>query len=153
MPRLPDHPSLDQLRIQAKELLQAFHSGDSAALATLAEAPPAGPVAKPRLADAQRALARSYGFASWSRLKTHVESSSLWPPLREAIQVGDLAEVKLHLRRHPELKRYRPTNNATDLLAFAAQSNQIALVEYCYPTRRTTDSLHSRGLRCMTTGM
>ena len=131
MPRLPDNPSLDQLRIQAKALLKSILAGDASALETLAAAPPAvDRLGKPlRLADAQRALARSYGFASWPRLKSDVESRSDWPALRDAIQVGDVDEVDRQLRAHPRLRTYRPTNNATDLLAYAAQMNQIALVE------------------------
>ena len=54
---LPDRPSLEYLRKEAKELLRTLHEQR--------------PVAK--LADAQHALARQYGFTSWVRLKRHVE--------------------------------------------------------------------------------
>jgi hypothetical protein len=56
--RLPDHPNLEHLKRQAKDLL-----------AELRRRAPAM-----HLADAQRALAREYGFASWTKLKTHVGS-------------------------------------------------------------------------------
>ena len=49
---LPDQPSLEQLRKQAKDLRRAEGIGLSAA---------------------QLAVARRYGFASWTRLKRHVE--------------------------------------------------------------------------------
>ncbi len=49
---LPDQPSLEQLRKQAKDLRRAEGIGLSAA---------------------QLAVARRYGFASWTRLKQHVE--------------------------------------------------------------------------------
>ncbi|HEX5182556.1 MAG TPA: hypothetical protein VFW19_05315 [Allosphingosinicella sp.] len=72
-PRLPTRPSLEQLRKQAKGLLRRARAGDEEAIARLA----AG-AGRPTLADAQRALARQYGFASWTRLREHVEA--LNPP-------------------------------------------------------------------------
>ncbi|MBI2689021.1 MAG: hypothetical protein HYX27_22185 [Acidobacteria bacterium] len=58
--KLPARPSLVQLRKQARELLEQFRA-DGAAPA-------------PKLADAQFAIARKYGFASWAKLKQHVEA-------------------------------------------------------------------------------
>ena len=55
---LPPHPNLEHLRKQAKDLLHELKQQDPAA----------------QLADAQFALAREYGFASWPKLKAHVES-------------------------------------------------------------------------------
>ncbi|MCP3803512.1 ankyrin repeat domain-containing protein [Allokutzneria sp. A3M-2-11 16] len=51
---LPERPDLGQLRKQAKELRRTLPGGT--------------------LADAQRAVARRYGFASWTRLVRHVEA-------------------------------------------------------------------------------
>ena len=56
--RLPAHPSLGQLRKQAKERLEALRADDPATV----------------LADAQYALAQEYGFESWPKLVHHVES-------------------------------------------------------------------------------
>ena len=64
--QLPDRPSLEQLRKQAKDLLRAFRTGDPAAAERL------GADGDPILADAQLAIAREYGFASWPRLVEHV---------------------------------------------------------------------------------
>src|SRR5262245_39556275 len=67
--RLPVVPDLDQLKHQAKDLLRAIHRNEPAAIAELLEnhpSPPAPEAAK--LADAQLALARSYGASSWTRL-------------------------------------------------------------------------------------
>jgi hypothetical protein len=55
---LPARPNLEHLKNQAKDLLRELQRPDPAA----------------QLADAQHALAREYGFASWAKLKTHVES-------------------------------------------------------------------------------
>jgi hypothetical protein len=56
--RLPSAPNLDHLKKQAKDVLRIARHG------------------RPhwRLADAQQALARGYGFATWRDLKLHVES-------------------------------------------------------------------------------
>lgn len=63
---LPSHPSLEQQRKQAKELLSAFRTGDAQARERIRHVLPD----KTRivLADAQHVLAREYGFASWSEL-------------------------------------------------------------------------------------
>ena len=55
---LPSRPSLDHLRKQAKDLLGDIQRSNPGW----------------KLADAQHAIAREYGFASWPKLKSHVES-------------------------------------------------------------------------------
>jgi ankyrin repeat protein len=75
---LPNDADLTQLKLQAYELQRAFKSSDSAvrerARSEVIEyLPHRAESAKLTLADAQCALARSYGFASWARLKAHVE--------------------------------------------------------------------------------
>ena len=66
-------PDLEQLRRQAKELLEAFASGNAA---VSAEVHTHYRDARPEtfaLHDAQLVIARAYGFDSWPRLKAHVE--------------------------------------------------------------------------------
>jgi hypothetical protein len=68
MPQLPDHPDLDQLRRQARELQRAAAGGDPGARRRIQ------PVsAKTTLSAAQLAVAREYGFASWAKLKDEAE--------------------------------------------------------------------------------
>jgi hypothetical protein len=55
---LPPHPNLEYLKKQAKESLRDMRQRDPAS----------------KLADAQHAIARDYGFSSWPKLKAHVES-------------------------------------------------------------------------------
>ena len=79
--KLPPRPNLDHLRHQAKALLSALESRDSEAVATILQHLPAakGMTAQQvlatrfRLADAQSAIARKSGFASWPLLSRHVE--------------------------------------------------------------------------------
>lgn len=70
MSHLPDRPNAEHLRSQAKELIKAARAGDSAALARLAA------LAEPpfSLSHAQLAIARDYGFPSWSKLIAEVDA-------------------------------------------------------------------------------
>jgi ankyrin repeat protein len=71
---LPSNPSIEHLRKDAKRLRRAVHAGDADALARVHEFHPLPPQALARftLADAQLVTARSYGFASWAKLKQHL---------------------------------------------------------------------------------
>jgi ankyrin repeat protein len=68
MATLPAHPNLDQLRHQAKDLLHAAQSGDTAAATRIAAVSQ-----RPTLSAAQLVVARSYGFSSWPSLKAEVQ--------------------------------------------------------------------------------
>jgi len=78
---LPPRPNLDHLRRQAKALLAALGARDPSAVQTLVTHLPVAEKMTPqqvlsagfRLADAQSAIARKSGFASWPHLTRHVE--------------------------------------------------------------------------------
>jgi ankyrin repeat protein len=70
---LPEQPSFEHLRKQAKDLRRAVRAGVPDAVAEAAEHHPAGPSAEFTLSAAQLVIARRYGFASWARLKRHLE--------------------------------------------------------------------------------
>ena len=67
MSGLPDRPDLDQLRRQARELLRAAVDGEPHAAGRLRAVSP-----RVTLSAAQLALAREYGFQSWTALKAEV---------------------------------------------------------------------------------
>ena len=69
--RLPDRPSLEQLRKQAKEHLDTLRATDPSA----------------NLAAAQHALAREYGFESWPKLVHHVDALQ---PHRQMLRPAEL---------------------------------------------------------------
>jgi ankyrin repeat protein len=71
---LPDRPSLEQLRKQAKDLLRDVRAGDASALARITATMHAAHAAPISLAHAQLAISREYGFPSWPRLVSHVEA-------------------------------------------------------------------------------
>jgi len=84
--QLPEKPNLVYLKKQAKELRRSMQQG--------------------KLADAQHALAQEYGFASWAKLKVHVEALGLSPAeaLKAAVCDSDAERVRKVLTDHPELR-------------------------------------------------
>lgn len=80
---LPEHPSLDNLRKQAKTLLKQVRAGDAEALARVREfhLHPDEALTDFALSDAQLVLARSYGSTSWTTLKQRVSAIEYsWRP-------------------------------------------------------------------------
>ena len=135
--RLPDRPSLQQLRKQAKEHLDALRGADPSV----------------NLAAAQHALAREYGFESWPKLVRHMQSvrpavlelrpaelksdqKLTWSPgrgvdvwaLMQACASGDVESVHALIGRDPSLARshydYRKP------LYFAVRENRIDVVRF-----------------------
>jgi Ankyrin repeats (3 copies)/Ankyrin repeat len=84
--QLPEKPNLAYLKKQAKEL----HRSEP----------------HRKLADAQHTLANEYGFATWAKLKRHVESLGLTPfeTLKAAVCDTDPRRVREILERYPELR-------------------------------------------------
>lgn len=71
---LPNDPSVEHLRKQAKRLNKAVRAGDAAALMQVREFHPRAndALAHFALSDAQLVTARAYGFASWTRIRQHL---------------------------------------------------------------------------------
>ncbi|HTA24264.1 MAG TPA: ankyrin repeat domain-containing protein [Terriglobales bacterium] len=80
---LPDRPNLRHLKDQAKDLLEAGGAES--------------------LTDAQFKVARLYGFASWPKLKTYVDSLEETGELKRAIDTNDFEHVKTLMTRNPAL--------------------------------------------------
>ncbi len=100
--RLPEKPHLDQLRKQAKDLLAAYRDSRSDAVAEVERYERNTDPASFALHDAQRVLARSYGFASWSKLKAFVDGATAARFL-EAVRTRDIAAVRALMANRPEL--------------------------------------------------
>ena len=85
---LPVRPNLDQLKHQAKDLLNAVRAGDPAALHEFRENyPGALDPAGAKLADVQLVLARSYQASSWTRLVQAIELvDAIWSDNLEAVR-------------------------------------------------------------------
>jgi len=100
--RLPEQPNLEQLRKQAKELLHGYRSGDAAAVVEVNRFELNSNKESFALNDAQRVLARAYGFASWPKLKAFVDGANV-ARFMDAAKCGDLARVRSMLASRPEL--------------------------------------------------
>lgn len=99
---LPDKPNLRQLKKQAKELLKAYRANDAAAVAEVERFESQPDSAKFALADAQRVLARAYGFASWTKLKQHIDGVNA-AAFCAAVNAGDITTVRRLAKARPEL--------------------------------------------------
>jgi hypothetical protein len=101
---LPARPNLEYLKNEAKDRLDDLRGTDPNA----------------QLSDAQFALAREYGFASWPKLKEHVESlaATLQNPLAGG-WVADLARSK----RHPS-NQFRSAR-----IHFAVRGSTVEIVD------------------------
>ena len=100
--QMRERPNLKQLKRQAKELLTAFARGDRAAREEISAYVDHTDANDFALHDAQSAIARSYGFESWPKLKAHVDGVTI-RRLMEAVQAGDITQVRKMLRARPEL--------------------------------------------------
>ena len=100
--RCRDQPDLEQLKRQAKELLDGFRAGDRGAIAEVAAHFHGADATTFALHEAQLVLARAYGFASWPKLKAFVEGATD-RRLVEAVRAGDLPQVRALLEARPEL--------------------------------------------------
>jgi len=106
---LPEQPNLEHLKNQAKDLLRGFEAGDSQAVERYRSLITEPVPAQPKLADAQHAIAREYGFVNWAALKHHVEASTDESggaqELVAAIKSDDPERAARTLARNPGLER------------------------------------------------
>lgn len=85
---LPTRANLEHLKNEAKQRLKSLRALNPTA----------------RLAEAQLLVARSYGFASWRRMKAYVDAlTDVGQRLINAVRDGDLKTLREVLDRHPEL--------------------------------------------------
>jgi ankyrin repeat protein len=124
--RLPPQPNLEQLRKQAKDLLEAYRAGNDAAIAEVQRFE-----RRPEtfaLSDAQRVLARAYGYESWANLKAFVDGANV-SKLAEAVNAGDVAQARALLRARPELAGMdMAENNEHRALHYAVLRRDAAMV-------------------------
>jgi ankyrin repeat protein len=99
---LREHPDLDQLKRQAKELLAAFIAGEAEAVAEVKTHYHDAEAAGFALHDAQLVLARAYGFDSWPKLKAFVDGVTV-ARLADAVRAGDTTRVRAMIEARPEL--------------------------------------------------
>ncbi|MCG8314168.1 MAG: ankyrin repeat domain-containing protein [Pseudomonadales bacterium] len=86
---LPTNPDMGSLKKQAKALFKDLNEGKADAIAFLDHhlvdiSPPY------KLANAQYGISKSYGFKSWSRLKTFVETQKLSPRQKANLLLNEI---------------------------------------------------------------
>jgi ankyrin repeat protein len=146
---LRENSDLDQLRRQAKELLQAYLGGDEHAVAEVNVHYRDPDPAKFALHTAQLVLARAYGFESWPKLKAHVDGVTV-KRMVDAVRSGDPVEVRALLKVRPELARMSLDNLQVLHHAVLSRSAEMVRVlmqhganahEGVYPFREATTAL------------
>jgi ankyrin repeat protein len=110
---LPDNPSLEWLRKQAKTRL-----GELRQIRTDA-----------KLAEAQFDLAKQYGFANWRALKAHIDSLTLDGQIIDAARSGNLQQLTTLLDAHPDKLHLKVPPYEASLLFPAAQSGSVDVVD------------------------
>lgn len=125
--QLPVRPNLEQLKHQAKDLLRAIRAGEPEAVAEMRKHHPKPPdPSAAKLADAQVALAHSYGLASWPRLVAACR-------LTDAIWRGDVDAVRALVTKHPKLlhesARGLADSNWGPPMSYAANVGQDAIIQ------------------------
>ncbi len=152
---LPERPSLEHLKKQAKQLLEAARDSEPSALSQLVEVARESTSARPTLANAQHALAHRYGFSSWLNLKAEVLrrqaaqlASEPLPSDRElrmdlvdrALDEHDDEALRILLQRDPSLAEgwgdRRP-------LARAAEGDRAQAIDLLLDAGATLEPKHS----------
>src|SRR3954468_7955297 len=106
---LRERPDLDQLKRQAKELLESFKDGEPAAIDEVTANYHGADPATFRLHDAQLVIARAYGFESWPKLKAFVDCATV-TRLIDAVKSRDADAVRAMVNARPELARMSHAN-------------------------------------------
>jgi ankyrin repeat protein len=121
-------PSIEQLRKQAKDLLEQYRAGHAEAAAEVNRFERDPDPAKFALSDAQRVLARAYGYETWPKLKAFVDGANV-ERLAEAVKAGDLEQVRCLLHARPELIGMDMAgNNEHRGLHYAVLSRNVSMV-------------------------
>jgi HEAT repeat protein len=108
MVQLPNKPSLEHLKSQAKHLLKAYRADDAETLQRIqTQLKKFSPSSRFLLADAQLVIAKEYGFSSWSKLKHCVEAARTKKSNVSArkIFIRDLVHQVLAWSQHHDIEK------------------------------------------------
>src|SRR6266853_4041177 len=125
--KLPDRPSLESLRKQAKKLARRIVAGDAAAIGRARAQLPQSKLPLSQR-DAQLVLAREYGFPGWQDLVKEVKQrlgrGLEWAvaQARRRIHDNDIEGLRQLLAEYPALLSWRADENDSGLLGIATES-------------------------------
>jgi len=127
--RLPQQPNLEQLKKQAKELLERFRASELTAVTEVCQFERNPDPSHFALNDAQRVLARADGFESWPKLKAFVNGATI-ARFADAVKAGDMTKVRSMLASRPELVgKDRAGNDEHGGLHYAVLSRNAPMVK------------------------
>src|SRR5262245_2421729 len=124
---LPDRPSLDSLRKQAKKLARDIAAGDASAVARARGHLPHVDLPLTQR-NAQLVIAREYGYAGWQDLSAEVSQrlgkGVEWAAAqaRRVIHDNDVERLRQLLAEYPVLVSWRSSSLPLGLLGFATES-------------------------------
>ena len=124
---LPDRPDLNQLKRQARELLDALRASEPGAVAEVEALYRDLDKSSFALHDAQLVIARAYGYESWPKLKAYVEGATV-RRLIDAVRAGSFDEVRVMLKARPELARMSIDNLQVLHHAVLARSPELVRI-------------------------
>lgn len=120
---LPARADLDHLKHEAKALHKAFHEGREDARARVHAA--LGDARTLKLTDAQRVVAREYGFPTWARLRAQVKAlrglDGAVGAFVDAVQNEDLAGARQAVDAEPRIE-----TTSIHVAAALGRANEVA---------------------------
>jgi ankyrin repeat protein len=122
MPQLPENPSFEHLKKQAKDLLRLYQNNNPEAFERLRNSLPAAAgkdddaiaALRLKLHDAQSCIAREYGLPAWQNLRNHVD----WCNSKLSTDRKDIIALWLH-------KAYGHDDQRADPVFAAKQLREI----------------------------
>ena len=139
---LPEQADLSELRKQAKLLLKKLRGDDEGAVSTANTHYRDLDVAKFQLSDAQLVVARSYGFSSWPKLASYIQTQ--WP--KKPAEPLHYQDVFLAVKQG-ETEKVLSIVDADETLLDVADSNQITplTIAFAYGHLDLAHALIERG--------
>jgi hypothetical protein len=132
--QLPAYPNLEHLKKQAKDLLPALQRENPGR----------------KLADAQHAIARMYGFGNWAQLKAHVESLARPADAMAATTVKPHALAGVWKANVPESTPHPDNSFRSATLEFAVDGDLVTITDVVIDAsgreERCRNMLHADGV-------
>ena len=126
--RLLQHPNLEQLRKQAKRPARTISLRRFRAITEIQKFERNPDPSTFALNDAQRILARAYGYESWPKLKAFVDGANI-ARFADVVKAGNIRQVQSMLASRPELIGMdRAENDEHRALHYAVLRRDVPMV-------------------------
>lgn len=142
-PAVRQRPIAEQLTAEAERLLEGHQRGDRGAVVQISNWHPDWLGAQPdrilaaslTLADAQRTVAREYGYADWAAVQALGDAAPQpgFEAAVDALLAGDYAQLATLLDREPDLATARSSYGHRAALLHYAAANGVETHRQCVP--------------------